>query len=317
MLIFYLLILPDIPLPSDLLPLWVPSPGGRNHRYAHGPWLAATGCCLPHPCRDGSSFKCLRIIGPSAAPPGWVFGLPSWAVQDLHVFQGPQGLLGWEDRSFSNPRPLLLYSQTTGRGSQNGPHSWHCIYTYSDLLWLSPNTSKCSCLLQLPSPRTATRENICRGASESFQLDFHRRKPLSLNLGWKSKGPIICHLPGHVRLYNPRREHWLQHISLFFTQETLCEAKTKPKTEPRNSARKMYCDVGWRRGLHGFVVSIENDYWESWGIHLQFVCAFAIQKPEVLIKMLLKEANQLTDTLQDGLFYLTHRKLLMSIMLPL
>lgn len=160
MLIFYLLILPDIPLPSDLLLLWVPSPGGRNHRYAHGPWLAATGCCLPHPCRDGSSFKCLRIIGPSAAPLGWVFGLPSWAVQDLHVFQGPQGLLGWEDRSFSNPRPLLPYSQTTGWGGQNGPHSWHCIYTHSDLLWLSPNTSKCSCLLELPSP--GTRENICR-----------------------------------------------------------------------------------------------------------------------------------------------------------
>ena len=40
-------------------------------------------------------------------------------------------------------------------------------------------------------------------------------------------------------------------------------------------------------------------------------------QPAVLIKMLLKEANQLSDTLQDGLFYLTHRKLLMSIALPL
>lgn len=43
----------------------------------------------------------------------------------------------------------------------------------------------------------------------------------------------------------------------------------------------------------------------------------AIHKPVVLIKMLLKEANQLTDPLQDGLFYLTHRKLLMSTVLPL
>ena len=51
--------------------------------------------------------------------------------------------------------------------------------------------------------------------------------------------------------------------------------------------------------------------------HLQVVSVSAIHKPEVLIKMLLKEANQLTDTLQDGLFYLKHRKLLMSIMLPL
>ena len=40
-------------------------------------------------------------------------------------------------------------------------------------------------------------------------------------------------------------------------------------------------------------------------------------QPAALIKMLLKEANQLTDTLQDGLFYLTHRKLLMSIALSL
>lgn len=44
--------------------------------------------------------------------------------------------------------------------------------------------------------------------------------------------------------------------------------------------------------------------------------AFSSQ-PDVLIKMLLKEANQLPDTSQDGLFYLTHGKLLMSIALLL
>lgn len=43
----------------------------------------------------------------------------------------------------------------------------------------------------------------------------------------------------------------------------------------------------------------------------------ATHKPDVLIKMPLKETNQLTDSLHDGLFYLTHRRLLMSITLLL
>lgn len=40
----------------------------------------------------------------------------------------------------------------------------------------------------------------------------------------------------------------------------------------------------------------------------------AIHKPDVLIKMLLKETNQLPAAVHDDLFYLTHRRLLMSIM---
>lgn len=289
-----------------------------NPSYAHRAWLAAA---VP---------ACSTHVGIALPPSVWVLLVPPPFWAGCSACQGGQSGTCMCSRG---PGPTWL-------GRQEFPLTLGlCCHTPKPLgeavkmalthdIALTHTMTSRGCFQALPRalafwnlhPQELLpgRRAVKRGVRE-LPVEQPQKETTELEFGVETKGTLykeshaVCQ--SMSAFITQGESIGFQHTSLFFTQETLRGAKTKP--EPGNGDRKIHHGVRWRRGPHGFVVSLENDYWESWGIHLQFVSVSAIHKPEVLIKMLLKEANQLTDTLQDGLFYLTHRRLLMSIMLPL
>lgn len=134
--ILKLFTLPDNPLPTHLLPLWALGPGCSNTAIPIGPgWLVPSVACSAHARKDGSSSLCLSVIGPCLFEQ--VFYLPRWAVQGLHAFWGPWGLLGWEDRGF--PQPLT--SATTLPNHWVRQSEWSSLMT----LYLHTQVTSCGC----------------------------------------------------------------------------------------------------------------------------------------------------------------------------